>query len=97
MAQQGGFLKRYALPIGIVLMYLFTRITSYNVCYTKLLRIEPGGQARQLAVALIGVCGHVDRGSERLCEALEAAVVAPGLGRAGRADFDTARRGAQGY
>ena len=43
--------------------------------------VEPGGDAGELAVALEGVRRHVDRGGERLGEALEAAVVAPGLGQ----------------
>ena len=42
--------------------------------------VQAGGEAGQLAVALIGVRGHVDGGGERLREALEAAVVAAGLG-----------------
>ena len=41
---------------------------------------QAGGEAGQLAVALVGVRGHVDGGGERLGEALEAAVVAAGLG-----------------
>ena len=43
--------------------------------------VEPGGDAGQLAVALEGVRRHVDRGRQRLGEALEAAVVAAGLGQ----------------
>ena len=43
--------------------------------------VEPGGEPRQLAVALEGVRGHVDGGGQRLREKLEAAVVAPGLGQ----------------
>ena len=43
--------------------------------------VEPGGDARQLAVALKGVRGHIDGGGERLRETLEAAVVAAGLGQ----------------
>ena len=43
--------------------------------------VEPGGDARQLAVALVGVRRHVDRGGQRLGEALEAAVIAAGLGQ----------------
>ena len=42
--------------------------------------VQAGGEARQLAVALIGARRHVDRGGERLREALEAAAVAAGLG-----------------
>ena len=42
--------------------------------------VQAGGEARQLAVALIGARRHVDGGGERLREALEAAVVAAGLG-----------------
>ena len=41
---------------------------------------QAGGEPGQLAVALIGVRRHVDRGGQRLGEALEAAVVAAGLG-----------------
>ena len=41
---------------------------------------QAGGDARQLSVALEGLGGHVDGGRERLREALEAAVVAAGLG-----------------
>ena len=43
--------------------------------------VEAGGDAGQLAVALEGVRGHVDRGGERLREALEAAVITAGLGQ----------------
>ena len=43
--------------------------------------VEPGGDAGQLAVALEGVRRHVDGGGQRLGEALEAAVVAAGLGQ----------------
>ena len=43
--------------------------------------VEPGGEPRQLAVALVGVRGHVDRGGQRLREALEAAVVAAAFGQ----------------
>ncbi len=43
--------------------------------------VEAGGDARQFAVALVGVRGHVDGGGERLGEALEAAVVAAGFGQ----------------
>ena len=39
-----------------------------------------GRDARQLAVALVGLGGHVDRGRQRIGEALEAAVVAPAFG-----------------
>ena len=42
---------------------------------------QAGGDAGQLAVALVGLGRHVDRGGERVREALEAAVVAPGLGQ----------------
>ena len=42
---------------------------------------RPVASAGQLAVALIGVRRHVDGGGERLREALEAAVVAAGLGQ----------------
>ena len=41
---------------------------------------KAGGEARQLAVALIGARRHVDGGGQRGREALEAAVVAAGLG-----------------
>ena len=41
---------------------------------------QAGGEAGQLAVALIGAGGHVDRGGERLGEALEARAEAAGLG-----------------
>ena len=41
---------------------------------------QPGGESRQAAVALIGARRHVDRGGERLREALEAALVASGFG-----------------
>ena len=43
--------------------------------------VQPGGNAGQLPVALESVRGHIDRGRERLREALEAAVVAAGLGQ----------------
>ena len=42
--------------------------------------VQAGGEAGELAVALIGARRHVDGGGERLREALEAAVVAAGLG-----------------
>ncbi len=41
---------------------------------------QPGGEAGELAVALIGAGGHVDRGGQRLGEALEALAEAAGLG-----------------
>ena len=41
---------------------------------------QSGGEPRQAAVALIGARRHVDRGGERLGEALEAGIIAPGLG-----------------
>ena len=41
---------------------------------------EAGGDAAQIAVALIRPGGHVDRGLQRVREALEAAVVASALG-----------------
>ena len=41
---------------------------------------QPGGEPREVAVALIGVRRHLDRGGERLGEALEAAVIAAGFG-----------------
>ena len=43
--------------------------------------LEAGGEARQFAVALVGVGRHLDGGGQRLGEALEAAVVAAGLGK----------------
>ena len=43
--------------------------------------VQAGGEAGELAVALVGVRRHVDRGGQRLREALEAAVVAAGLGQ----------------
>ena len=43
--------------------------------------VQAGRKARQLAVALIGARRHVDRGGQRGREALEAAVVAAGLGQ----------------
>ena len=43
--------------------------------------LQPGGDAGELAVALVGVRRHVDRCGQRLRETLEAAVVAPGLGQ----------------
>ncbi len=46
---------------------------------------QAGGDAGQVAVALIGARGHVDGGGQRLREALEAAVVAAGLGEFDRA------------
>ena len=42
--------------------------------------LQAGREARQLAVALEGARRHVDRGGERLREALEARAVAVGLG-----------------
>jgi len=42
---------------------------------------RPVAKPGQLAVALIGARRHVDRGGERSREALEAAVVAAGLGQ----------------
>ena len=42
--------------------------------------LEAGGEAGQFAVALIGMRRHLDRGGERLGEALEAAIIAAGLG-----------------
>ncbi len=42
---------------------------------------RPVADARQLAVALIGVGGHVEGDRQRLREALEAAVIAAGLGK----------------
>ena len=42
---------------------------------------QAGGDAGQFSVALIGVGRHVERGLHRLREALEAAVVAAGLGQ----------------
>ena len=41
---------------------------------------QPGGDAGELAVALVGARRHVDRGGERLREALEARAEAAGLG-----------------
>ena len=41
---------------------------------------QAGGDAGKVSVALVGVRGHVDRGGERIREALEAAVVFAGLG-----------------
>ena len=41
---------------------------------------QAGGEAGQLAVALVGAGRHVDRGGERLGEALEARAEAAGLG-----------------
>ena len=42
---------------------------------------KPGGEPRQLAVALIGARRHVDGGGQRLREALEAGAVAAGFGQ----------------
>ncbi len=42
--------------------------------------LEPGRHAREMSVALIGAVGHVYRDGQRIGEALEAAVVAAGLG-----------------
>ena len=42
--------------------------------------MQPGREAGQFAVALIGARRHVDGGGQRLRELLEAAVVAAGLG-----------------
>ena len=42
--------------------------------------LQAGGEAGQLAVALVGAGRHVDRGGERLGEALEAGAEAAGLG-----------------
>ena len=41
---------------------------------------QAGGEAGQAAVALIGTRRHVDRGGQRLGEALKAGIVAAGLG-----------------
>ena len=59
------------------------RMIRSEGCRPPILRVEigqTGRQAGQAAVALIGVRRHVDRGGERLGEALEAAIVAAGLG-----------------
>ncbi len=57
---------------------------------------EPGRNAGQPAVALIGARGHVDRRGERLGEALEAAVIAPGLGEFVQAALGRLRSGRAG-
>ena len=41
---------------------------------------QAGRDARQAAVALVGVCRHVDGGGQRIGKALEAAVITAGLG-----------------
>ncbi len=42
---------------------------------------EPGGEAGQLALALVRACGHVDRGRERRLELLESTAIPTDLGQ----------------
>ena len=58
-------------------------MTRSDGCRPPILRVEigqAGRQAGQAAVALIGARRHVDRGGQRLGEALKAGIVASGLG-----------------
>ncbi len=72
-----------------------------DFCRPPILRVEileAGGQAGQLAVALIGVRRHLDRGGRAPLELLEAAAVAAGLGELVEAPLgvlDLARGGAK--
>src|SRR3954467_14397853 len=55
------------------------QIGGLQAAHLKIEIDQPGGEARKLAVALIGTRRQVDRGSERLRKALETAVITSSL------------------